>query len=80
MQAAYQRWQAEVSRVLDSGDYDGALKYYADKGLAAEAGHVFGTKYREQVLRWLRADDSNDLIAALRSAVPQVQDTTPASP
>jgi hypothetical protein len=66
----YRRWEAEVARTLAKQDYTAALRYYKIKGLSAEAGVVFGLKYQEQVMRWLRSNEADAFIVALRSAVP----------
>ena len=68
----YAKWDAEIGRVLEEKDYAAALRYYKIKGLPSEAGAVFGVKFQDQVMRWLRSKDSEILVAALRAAIPEV--------
>jgi hypothetical protein len=68
----YAKWEKEIGRVLDEKDYLAALRYYKTKGLASEANAVFGTKFQEQVMRWLRSRDSASLVAALRASIPVI--------
>lgn len=70
--AIYTRWEKEIVRVLTEKDYPAALRYYKTKGLPSEAGVVFGLKFHEQVMRWLRSNDSTSLVAALRAAIPGI--------
>ena len=56
--------------MLADKDYAAALRYYKTKGLVAEAGAVFGVKFQEQVMRWLRSKDAAALVATLRAAIP----------
>lgn len=74
----YNRWESEITRVLADNDYAGALRYYKTKGLAsAAAGPVFGVKYQEQILRWLRSENAGQFVEALRALVPKI--TAPAA-
>lgn len=66
----YARWDAEVRRVVAEKDYSAALRYYTLKGLAAEAGSVFGAKYQELMMRWLSADGAEEFLSAFRKALP----------
>ena len=69
----YNRWETEVARVLAERDYAATLRYYKVKGLAADAASpLFGVKYHEQVMRWLRSKDAEPFIAAMRAAVPAI--------
>ena len=70
--AIYAKWEREIGRVLAEKDYRAALRYYKTKGLPSEAGGVFGIKFQEQVMRWLRSKDSAPLVAALRAAIPEI--------
>jgi hypothetical protein len=70
--AIYAKWEEEISRVLSERDYPAALRYYKTKGLASEAGSVFGVRFQDQVMRWLRGKDSASLVAALRAAIPEI--------
>jgi AAA domain, putative AbiEii toxin, Type IV TA system len=70
--AIYAKWDKEMLRVLTEKDYPAALRYYKTKGLVSEAGVVFGTKFQEQVMRWLRSKDSAPLVAALRAVIPEI--------
>ena len=70
--AIYAKWEKEMDRVLSEKDYPAALRYYKTKGLQAEAGVVFGVKFQDQVMRWLRSKDSALMVAALRAAIPQI--------
>lgn len=69
--AIYKKWEEEIGRVLSEKDYPAALRYYKTKGLASEAGSVFGVRFQDQVMRWLRGKDSASLVAALRAAIPE---------
>lgn len=62
----YQNWQNKIDAVITANDFQGALRYYKTKGLPAEAGTVLGCRYQDQVLRWLRTDGSDELVAAMR--------------
>jgi len=68
----YGKWEKEIHRVLAEKDYPAALAYYKIKGLPAEAGNVFGVRFQDQVMRWLRSDDSAEIVAALRAAIPAI--------
>src|SRR5262249_40003432 len=68
----YKRWETEIGRVIAENDYSAALRYYKIKGLASEAGAVFGLKYPDQIMRWLRSETAQEFIEALRSAVPKL--------
>lgn len=70
--AIYAKWEKEIGRVLTEKDYPAALLYYKTKGLPSEAGGVFGVKFQDQVMRWLRTKDSAALAAALRAAIPKI--------
>ena len=66
----YTRWETEINHVLKDNDYAAALRYYKTKGLSNEASSVFSLKYEDQVKRWLRSENPQEIINALRSAVP----------
>jgi hypothetical protein len=66
----YEKWDAEINRVLAEGDYPAALRYYKTKGLHADVGSVLGLKYQDQIMRWLRSKDADALVAAFRAAIP----------
>jgi len=68
----YAKWEKQITRVLAEKDYAAALRFYKIKGLPSEAGSVFGVKFQDQVMRWLRSKDSAALVAALRAAIPQI--------
>lgn len=68
----YAKWDKEIGRVLAEKDYSAALRYYKTKGLPAEAGAVFGVKFQDQVMRWLRSKDAGALVTALRAAIPEI--------
>jgi energy-coupling factor transporter ATP-binding protein EcfA2 len=68
----YAKWDKEIARVLADKDYKAALRYYKTKGLAAEAGAVFGVKFQDQVMRWLRSKEADALVAAIRAAIPEI--------
>jgi len=68
----YKRWEIEISRVLVEKDYPAALRYYKIKGLPSEAGTVFSLKYQEQIMRWLRSENAQEFVGALRKAVPNI--------
>ncbi len=70
--AIYAKWEKEIARVLAEQDYEAALRYYKIKGLHAEAGSVFGVRFQDQMMRWLRNKDSAPLVDALRSAIPKI--------
>lgn len=70
--AIYAKWEQEIGRVLREKDYSAALRYYKTKGLSSEAGNVFGIRFQDQVMRWLRSKDAGTLVAALRDAIPQI--------
>lgn len=70
--AIYTKWEKEIARVLAEQDYNAALRYYKIKGLHAEAGAVFGVRFQDQTMRWLRNKDSAPLVEALRSAIPNI--------
>lgn len=72
--AIYAKWEAEIARVLAEKDYAAALRFYKIKGLPSEAGSVFGVKFQNQVMRWLRGKDSASLVAAIRAAIPEIPD------
>ncbi|MEN9359804.1 MAG: hypothetical protein RL095_1339 [Verrucomicrobiota bacterium] len=72
--AIYAKWENEIARVMSGKDYEAALRYYKIKGLHAEAGHVIGVKYQDQMMRWLRSQDSTPIVHALRLAIPQIPD------
>ena len=70
----YKRWEVEIARVLSERDYAAALRYYKIKGLAADAASpLFGVKYQDQIMRWLRSKDAEPFLAAMRAAVPNPQ-------
>lgn len=75
----YDRWEQEVTRVLAEADYPAALRYYKSKGLASEAGGVFGLRYPDQILRWLRHRESEQLLEALRGSLPRPTRAAPVS-
>lgn len=66
----YDRWNAEIERVLTAGDYEAALRYYKNKGLASEAGNVLAVRYADQVQRWLKGEASEAFVKALQAAIP----------
>jgi len=68
----YKRWEIEIARVIDDKDYEAALRYYKIKGLASEAGSIFGLKYPDQIMRWLRSENAQEFIEALRTAAPKL--------
>lgn len=70
--AIYAKWEKEIARVLAEQDYEAALRYYKIKGLHAEAGSVFGVRFQDQTMRWLRDKDAAPLVEALRSAIPKI--------
>jgi hypothetical protein len=70
--AIYAKWEKKIGRVLSEKDYPAALRYYKTKGLASEAGSVFGVRFQDQVMRWLRGKDSVSVVAALRAAIPEI--------
>ena len=70
----YAKWEKEITRVLNEKDYAAALRLYKIKGLPSEAGSVFGMKFQDQVMRWLRSKDSAELVAALRASIPRIQE------
>lgn len=71
-EAIYAKWEKEIGRVLNEKDYPAALRYYKTKGLAYEVGGVFGVRFQDQVMRWLRGRDSASLVAAMRAAIPEI--------
>ena len=58
--------------MLTEKDYPAELRYYKTKWNVSEACVVFGTKFQEQVMRWLRSKDSAPLVAALRAVIPEI--------
>jgi hypothetical protein len=66
----YKRWDIAIEDVLTAQDYPGALRYYKTKGLAAEADAVFGLKYQEHVMRWLRSQHALEFVEAIRASLP----------
>lgn len=70
--AIYERWDDEINRVVSQKDYQAALRYYKTKGLISEADSVFGTRYKDQIMRWLRDKDSDELVDAFRSSIPKI--------
>jgi hypothetical protein len=66
------KWNAELDRVITDQDYPAALKYYCLKGLPFEVDPVFNSGYVEQMRRWLRGNDADDLLNAMRSVLPWV--------
>lgn len=70
--AIYAKWEERIRRVLADRDYAGALRYYKNKGLAAEADPVFSIKFKDQVMRWLRSNDAVALVAALHAVIPEI--------
>jgi hypothetical protein len=71
-QAIYTKWEKEIAEVLAERDYEAALRYYKIKGLHAEAGSVFGVRFQDQIMRWLRNEHSGPLVEALRLRIPQI--------
>jgi hypothetical protein len=75
--AIYTDRDSEVDRVLREKDYRAALRYYKVKGLASHAADsVFRMPFRDQVLRWLRGNDSAELVKALQTALPTIPSAT----
>lgn len=70
--AIYSRWDKELARVISEKDYLGALRYYKTKGLHSEASAVFGVKYQDQIMRWLRGKDAASLVAAFKAEIPSL--------
>lgn len=68
----YAKWNAELTRVISENDYSAALRYYKTKGLHSEAGVVFGVKYQDQIVRWLRGKDAASLVAAFKAEIPSL--------
>jgi energy-coupling factor transporter ATP-binding protein EcfA2 len=68
----YERWENEVGEVIVGQDYLGALKYYPNKGLAAEIGTVFKTPVQDLILRKLRSNEAIPILDAMRAALPQI--------
>ncbi len=68
----YKRWENEIARVVAENDYLGALRYYKTKGLASEAETIFGLKYQDLIMRWLRSENAQEFIEALRSVLPKI--------
>jgi ABC-type oligopeptide transport system ATPase subunit len=68
----YTKWEKEIARVIEQKDYAAALRYYKIKGLPAEAGSVFGLKFQDQMMRWLRSKDAALFVAAFRSVIPSL--------
>ncbi len=68
--AIYGQWEAEIDRIIKEADYPSALRFYNNKGLGAEAGSVLGVRYYEQVMRWLRSNEAQPLVEALRRVLP----------
>lgn len=64
------KWSVELDRVITDKDYPAALKYYCLKGLPFEVDPVFNSGYVEQMRRWLRGNDAEDLLGAMRSVLP----------
>ncbi len=68
----YVKWKKEIARVIEQKDYAAALRYYKIKGLPAEAGSVFGLKFQDQMMRWLRSKEAASFVAAFRSVLPTI--------
>jgi hypothetical protein len=68
----YEKWEAEISRVIATKDYGEALRYYSNKGLASAVGHIFKTPLRDLVLRKLRSPEAAQILPAMQAAVPQL--------
>jgi len=72
-QEIYKRWEVEIARVIREQDYNAALRYYKIKGLASEAGAVFGLKYHSQIMQWLRSEISEEFVKAIRAVLPKIE-------
>lgn len=70
--AVYERWDDAIGRVITDQVYHDALKYYRNKGLVYEVGFIFQTNVRDFVLRKIRTNEGADILAAMRSALPQI--------
>ena len=70
--AIYERWESVLGEVIARHDYLGALKYYRNKGLAAEIGAVFKTPVQDLILRKLRTNEATPILDAMRVALPQL--------
>lgn len=69
---AYDFWETEIKRVLEERDYGAALRLYKIKGLSAEAGAVFSTRFEELIVRWLRMNTASELIERFKLSLPSI--------
>jgi energy-coupling factor transporter ATP-binding protein EcfA2 len=68
----FAHWDEIIGEVIDKRDYNGALKYYNNKGLASELGAIFKMPIVPFILRLLQTREADDLLSAVQSALPKI--------
>jgi hypothetical protein len=74
LSSLWRRWNERCRRVIDDADYRGLLRYYQRKSIARRIAPCFGLEegeYHSLVLRLLRSDQRDAILAAIRSCLPE---------
>ncbi len=69
----YDRHATLYRNIVETKNYDSALKHYTRKGLLSEVSNFFGLRYEAYsslILRLLKTDKSQEIISALREYLP----------